>query len=196
MVRPVPPPSKATVADLAALDDEQRFEIIGGDLVERAAPAGEHGGAQGAVRARLDGFDRKPGGPPDRPGGWWLATETTVELSAHEVVTPDLVGWRRERVPVRPRGFPIRTLPDWIGEVLSPQHRRHDLVAKLRLYHRHGVKHYWIIDPELETLSVHRWHRDGYLTVLTGERGERVRAEPFDAIELAVASFFGDDPED
>ncbi len=39
-----------------------------------------------------------------------------------------------------------------------------------------------------------RWSHDGYVTLLRAERGEVVRAEPFDAIELAVGTLFGDDP--
>jgi hypothetical protein len=36
---------------------------------------------------------------------------------------------------------------------------------------------------------------EGYLEVLSAERGELVRAEPFQAIELPVAALFGDDVE-
>jgi hypothetical protein len=42
-------------------------------------------------------------------------------------------------------------------------------------------------------LSVLRWSPDGYTDVLSAMRGARVRAEPFDAIELQVGVFFGDD---
>jgi hypothetical protein len=42
---------------------------------------------------------------------------------------------------------------------------------------------------------VQRWHSDGYLEVLVAERAQRVRAEPFDAIELDVGILFGDDEE-
>jgi len=49
------------------------------------------------------------------------------------------------------------------------------------------VPHSWIVDPQLETLRVHRWTADGYLVVLDAERSQRVRAEPFEAIELQVA---------
>jgi hypothetical protein len=38
-----------------------------------------------------------------------------------------------------------------------------------------------------------RWHRDGYVEVLIGER---VRAEPFDAIELKIGALFGDDEDE
>jgi Uma2 family endonuclease len=67
------------------------------------------------------------------------------------------------------------------------------LVKKKRIHHQHRVLHYWIVDPEVETLTVHRWHSDGYLEVLAAERGQRVRAEPFDAIEIEVGILFGDD---
>ncbi len=41
-----------------------------------------------------------------------------------------------------------------------------------------------------------RWSSAGYITVMRAERGEVVRAEPFDAIEIAVGTLFGDDPPD
>jgi Uma2 family endonuclease len=107
---------------------------------------------------------------------------------------PDVAGWRRERLPVLPREVPVRVIPDWICEILSTN-RADDLVAKMRLYHQSRVPHYWIVDPDAETLAVFRWHEDGYLHVLGAERAERVRAEPFDAIELAVGVLFGDDDE-
>lgn len=44
------------------------------------------------------------------------------------------------------------------------------------------------------TLTVLRWSDAGYITVLAAERGETVRAEPFEAIEISVGTLFGDDP--
>jgi Uma2 family endonuclease len=81
--------------------------------------------------------------------------------------------------------------PDWVAEVLSTSNAGNDLVKKLRTLHRHGVPHYWIVDPEHRTLTVMRWTPDGYLTALTAEEHDVVRAEPFDAIDLHVAMLFG-----
>ncbi len=64
------------------------------------------------------------------------------------------------------------------------------------LPHRHHVPHYWILDPTEETLLVHRWGPDGYIEVLAAERNERVRAEPFEALELRVGVLFGDEDEE
>jgi Uma2 family endonuclease len=67
-------------------------------------------------------------------------------------------------------------------------------VTKLRLYHRVGIPHYWLVDPRDSTLSVLRWNESGYITVTRAEHGDVIRPEPFEAIELAVGTLFGDDP--
>lgn len=143
-----------------------------------------------AVGYLLFGFTRASG----RFGGsgWWLASEVEVQLGEH-VCRPDVAGWLRERAPERPSGMPVTIAPDWTCEILSASNRRVDLVKKKRIYHQQGVAHYWIIDPEQETLTVHRWHPDGYVEVLAAERGEVVRAEPFQAVEIRVGVLFGDD---
>ena len=185
-----------TAADLLALGEERRFhEVIGGELVRKADPSGEHGGAQAAVAGSLFApFNRRPGGR--LPGGWWLQTEVEIELETHDVYRPDVVGCRRERVPDRPTGSPVRVRPDWVCEVLSPSNPKDDQVTKFDTYQRCGIPHYWIVDPQLETLRVHRWTPAGYVVVLNAQRGQRVRAEPFDAIELEVGVLFGDDPDE
>lgn len=184
---------KATLEDFWAIPEADRFhELIAGEIVEKAAPSGEHGDAQagilGAVRTP---FHRSSGG--GGPGGWWIATEVEVLLAA-DVVRPDALGWRRDRCPERPTGTPVHTRPDWICEVISPSRPTQDTVKKLRLYHGAGIPHYWLVDPQNTTLTVMRWNEAGYITVLTAERGEVVRAEPFEAIEIAVGTLFGDDP--
>lgn len=90
--------------------------------------------------------------------------------------------------------MPVKLRPDWTCEVLSPTNSTNDTVKKLRLYHRMAIPHYWIVNPHDATLTVMRWSDPGYVTVLTAERGETVRAEPFHDIEIAVGTLFGDDP--
>jgi Uma2 family endonuclease len=186
---------RATAADLLAIPEQERFhEIIDGELVRKANPSAEHGDAQSWLAGVLKpSFARRPGGK--NPGGWWIMTEVEVRLEDHEIYRPDVVGWRRERVPERPSGNPVAIQPDWVCEVLSASNTRNDTVKKMRVYQRNGVGHYWVVDPVEETLSVYRWTESGYLVALRAERGERVRAEPFEAIELSVGIFFGDEPD-
>ena len=187
---------QATLADFWAIAEGERFhELIGGQLSEKAAPSGEHGDAQaGVVGAVRSPFQRPVG--RGGPGGWWIATEVEVLFEPGDVVRPDVVGWRRERCPGRPTGISIEVRPDWICEIVSPTNATDDTVKKLRLYHRVAIPHYWLVDPRESTLTVMRWSPDGCVTVMRAERGEVVRPEPFDAIELAVGTLFGDDPPD
>ncbi len=184
----------ATLEDLLAIPESERHhELIEGTIFEKGAATGEHGAAQRKLSAYIDPYDQRPGGR--RPGGWWFATEVDVYFDAANTLRPDVVGWRRDRVPERPRGVPILVRPDWVCEILSTN-KRTDLIKKKRVYHRHQVPHYWIIDPEQETLVVYRWGQDGYIEVLVAERDEVVHAEPFDAMPLRVGVLFGDDEDD
>jgi Uma2 family endonuclease len=185
---------KATLAQFCALPEESRFhELIGGEIIEKASPSGEHGDAQaGVVGAVRPAYQRRDG--VGGPGGCWILTEVEILIDTGDVVRPDVVGWRRETCASRPTGFPVKVRPDWICEVVSPQRANDDTVTKLRLYHRVGIPHYWLVDPRDSTLSVLRWNESGYITVTRAERGEVIRPEPFEQIELAVGTLFGDDP--
>jgi Uma2 family endonuclease len=184
----------ATLHDFLAIPERDRFhELIQGELVQKAAPSGEHGSAQASVvGAIVPLFQRKPGGRA--PGGWWIATEVEVLLSTSDIVRPDVLGWRRETCPEMPRGAPVAARPDWICEILSPSNAKDDTIKKLRIYHGAAIPHYWLIDPRDGTLTVMRWSADGYVTLLRADRHETVRPEPFQAIELVVGAIFGDEP--
>ena len=41
-------------------------------------------------------------------------------------------------------------------EILSPGTRKTDEVTKRKVYERFGVREYWIVDPELETIKIYR----------------------------------------
>ncbi len=184
----------ATIADLLAIPEEDRdHEVIDGVLLEKDAASGRHGRVQLRLGAQLDPYDRRPGGR--WPGGWWFASECEILFENAQVFKPDLAGWRRDRMAELPSDVPITVRPDWVCEILSTNRRR-DVVNKKRVYHRHEVGHYWIVDPVAESLSVNRWHSDGYIEVLAAARGERVRAELFGEVELPVGVLFGDDPDE
>ena len=184
---------RATLADLLAIPEgERHHELIDGELVEKKAATPRHGVAQGAVVGSLRvPFSRKPGGPRG-PGGWWFATDIEVTFAPNQIFRPDVLGWRRDRVATPPEEFATNVVPDWVCEILSTN-RGDDLVKKFRAYHEARVAPYWVLDPLDSTLTVHRWQQDGYVVAQRSQRGERVRPEPFDALEFEVGVFFGDD---
>ncbi|MEY4582827.1 MAG: hypothetical protein RL701_7530 [Pseudomonadota bacterium] len=179
----------ATYADLEALPEGVRAELIDGALVTQPAPLPEHARASSALARRIGGpFDDDDG--RGGPGGWWILPDIDVQLSAHKVVRPDLAGWRRERLP-SPWGVrPITVAPDWVCEILSPSNVSYDRVTKRELYARAGVPFFWLVDPAervLEALTL----RDGFW-LLTGAYDDTalVRIAPFEAVELEVGRLF------
>lgn len=190
-----PSRTPATVEDLRAEPDPDRLEIIGGEIIEKAAPSPQHSAAEFKLAAVTDPFNRRTGGPRG-PGGWWLFTEIHVAYVGGEVYCHDAAGWRRDRLAERPGEWPVRTRPDWVCEIVSPKHERQDLVVKPRVLQTDEVPHYWVLDPVERILLVHRWSADGYIVVQRAAAGERIRAEPFDAIEISVGVLFGDDDDE
>jgi Uma2 family endonuclease len=185
-----------TVDDLLAIPEPERFhEIIDGELVRKAMPSFRHGRAQARLSSTLGGpYDRRPG--RNGPGGWYFASEVEISFSPTQVPRPDVAGWRRERLAGIPDAFPVTVRPDWICEILSSSNPENDLFKKLVVYQRAEIPHYWILDPVAEALAVYRWTPDGYLLVAVPRGDERVRVEPFEAVELSVHTLVVGDEDD
>jgi Uma2 family endonuclease len=178
----------ATYADLLALPEDVKAEILGGTIVTSPAPLPRHSRVQGALRRFIGGpFDDDDG--YGGPGGWWIFVEVDVELAPHDVVRPDLAGWRRTRLP-QPDHRPIRVVPDWMCEIASPSTAARDRVAKRNLYARHGVAHYWLVDPEARTLEALALRDGVWVDAGTFDETALARIPPFEAVELPVGRLF------
>lgn len=162
-------------------------EIVGGDLHTSPRPAFRHAAASSALGGELwSPFHQGRGGP----GGWWILFEPELHLG-DDVVVPDLAGWRRERMPELPDVAASSLAPDWVCEVVSPGTERLDRAKKMPAYAREGVAHLWLVNPSARTREVYRLVEGRWLPLATHEGTARVRAEPFDAVELELAPLWG-----
>ncbi len=107
-----------------------------------------------------------------------------------DVVVPDIAGWKRARMPTLPDAPFIELAPDWICEVLSASTEAIDRSDKMTIYARENVAHAWLIDPVAKTLEVFRLDGDTYRVMKVWRDEAVVRAEPFDAIEIALAALW------
>jgi len=176
----------ATYADLEALPPNMVGEIIAGELHVSPRPAVAHMVTSSLLGFELTGpFQKGRGGP----GGWIIADEPELHLGGN-VLIPDLAGWRRERHPKLPRGKALTIAPDWLCEILSPSTEARDRAAKLPAYAREGIRHVWLVDPDVRTLEVFRLEGTHYALLTTFAGDGRVRAEPFDAVELELKAIW------
>lgn len=184
-----PAKRSATYEDVLNAPEHMVAEIIDGELYLQPRPAKPHAVAASALGEELGPpFKRGRGGP----GGWIILYEPEVHLGG-DVLVPDLAGWRRERMPFMTTAEAYFTLaPDWVCEVLSPSTAVKDRAKKLPIYAREGVRHVWLVDPLQRTLDVLRLQDRNWLIVAVHEGNARVRAEPFDAIELELGVLWAD----
>jgi Uma2 family endonuclease len=185
--------SRATYDDLLKLPEHVVGEIIDGELYVSPRPASPHAHAGSVSSADLIGaFHRPPGG--GGPGGWWILYEPELHFG-QDVLVPDLAGWRRERMPRIPSVPAFEMTPDWVCEVVSPSTVRVDRGRKIGVYARAQVPHLWIIDPLAHTLEIFRLQRENWILVATHLDDAKVRAEPFDAVELDLRRWWLDTAE-
>lgn len=186
----------ATIDDLLrSIEEGRACEIVGGELVEKAAGDERHGAAQLELGARVHSrYNRRAGGGGP-PVGWWIRSEVDIYFG-DDVYRPDLSGWRRDRVPKMPDEWPVPVPPDWVAEVLSASTAKRDLGVKFRGYHRAGVGHYWVVDRLNRVLLVYERTERSYELALTGFVGDRVRAVPFEEVEIDVGLLFGVEPDE
>lgn len=165
-----------------AAPDNVVAEILDGQLSLMPRPRPRHAKAATRLARALGGFHDPDEG---EPGGWVVLIEPELHLGPRpDVIDPDLAGWRRERLPEEPESAAISVTPDWICEILSDRTEALDRGAKRRIYRREGVGHLWLCDPRIQTLEVYRLEGGRWTELETFEGDAKVRAEPFEAIEL------------
>ncbi|MCC6621496.1 MAG: Uma2 family endonuclease [Deltaproteobacteria bacterium] len=185
----------ATYADLEALPEDQKAELIDGVLYLMTGPKGRHirfATVLGALLCTRFGLSLTT--TPEGPGGWWILFEPEVHLALdRRVVRPDLAGWRRERMPVPPSdSHKFTTVPDWVCEILSPSTASRDAFIKMPRYLEAGVQWAWIVDPVAGHISVLR-AGDGaprereWVEVGGFEGAGPHRIPPFDEVALDLA---------
>jgi Uma2 family endonuclease len=179
-----------TLDDLLQSDDE-RVELINGEIVRRPMARSEHALIQSGISDEVALFKRRGG-----PGGWWIMPEISVSYGEYQCPSHDLAGWRKERVPLRPTGV-MTAMPDWVCEITSPGHERKDLFHNFMLLQRSKVPYYWVISPEDRTLIAYRLVDGTYHVTFAVEFGVepgvgKARIPPFEEIEIDLSYVFGD----
>jgi Uma2 family endonuclease len=172
------------VAELEALPEHLKGEIIDGELYVQARPRPRHARGIGFLGHFLGGgFDYDE----DGPGGWWIVPEPGIELERAPEVSPDLAGWRRDRLPaLPPEGEPFRTVPDWLCEVLSTGNARYDHQTKAPFYASVGVPWMWMVDTRSRHIEVRRLEKSKWVVDAVFSDEHDARIPPFEAIAIPL----------
>ena len=144
----VPKPAvKFTYEDYRHTSDDERYELLDGELIMVPAPLLIHQSIQTKLGWRLAQFVESRG------LGRVFFAPCDVMLSDTNVVQPDLlfVSKGRERI-LTPEN--VQGAPDLVVEILSRSSASRDRTLKRALYARYGVREYWLVDPGARTVTV------------------------------------------
>ena len=151
-----------TFADVLAWDEEERVELINGEAFLLAAPSRIHQKISFEMGRQIGNYlegkkcevylapfsvrlFEKDGEAPD---------------NVNTIVEPD-ISVVCDRSKLDTHG--CKGAPDLVVEILSPATQRRDRLVTLNLYQRAGVREYWIVNPEDQTVQVMLLDGDGML---------------------------------
>lgn len=164
--------------------DGRRWELINGDLEVNPAPVTRHQTVsrrlQYELMRQLEEVEI----------ALIFDAPTDVILSAHDVLQPDLAIVRSTRTHIiSQRG--IEGPPDIVVEILSASTRVMDRRVKSLTYARFGVLEYWIVDPDLGHVELHRLEDDGnYGAPLRFDRASTLTTPSFPEASINLARVF------
>lgn len=113
-----------------------------------------------------------------------------VIFSEHDVTEPDLLSIAKDRKSIITEDN-IQGAPDLVVEVISESTRKRDVLTKRRIYERYGVRFYWLVDPEEETVRVFELRDGGYpAEPVVLHPGQALACPLFPEVSTDVAELF------
>ena len=141
------PTVKLTYSDYCKTPDDERWELIDGELIMAPSPTTIHQAVLLSLCTQLYRF------VSERGLGNVFISPIDVVLSDVTVVQPDLLFVSNGRMRIVSERN-IRGAPDLVVEVLSPSTARRDWRVKMDLYAEQGAEEYWVVDPDGQRIWV------------------------------------------
>jgi Uma2 family endonuclease len=120
-----------------------------------------------------------------------IAGPIDMVLSPHRVTQPDVAFISRDRLGIIKRV--INGPVDLAAEIISLGDRNRDRIEKRDLYEQYGVREYWLIDPEAQTVEVLYLESGRYQLFMRCIPGQRVASKLLPGLEIDVAGLFRPD---
>ena len=142
-----------TANDLLMMEGSGKStELVRGELIVREPPSTYHGRVQASLNVLVGSYVRAHtlGAVFGQDTGFKIASDPDT------VRAPDLAFVDRTRVTQIPRRGYAALAPELVAEILSPDDRPGEVLAKVGDWLEAGVRLVWVIDPERRVASVYR----------------------------------------
>lgn len=179
------PKARLTVQDYLNIpdEDENRYELIDGELYMAPAPSWEHQESIINLASMLRNFVR------ENELGRIVASPVDVYLSDEDVFQPDIVFVSVERLDII-HSSGVHGAPDLVIEMLSPSTEQRDLTIKRERYAMFGVKEYWLAAPLTKTITVLRLRDGKFERVGVFGEGATIETPMLTGLQVDVSDVF------
>ena len=178
----IEPKPKLTYEDYASLPDDERCELIDGELIPMPSPKEIHQKILKLMTRRFFAVEALG-------LGIFYFAPFDVILSRFNVVQPDLIFVSSARAHIITEDN-IRGAPDLVVEILSPSTAGYDRTTKRNLYARHRVGEYWLIDPYAKAVTVLTLGASGYNTHAVYGEGDTLTSPTLAGFSMNMSDLF------
>lgn len=168
-----------TIADIEALPEGERAELIDGEMFRMDAPTLTHQDLLVNLLLEIELYIRKNKGKckmVPAPFGVYIKKDN------RNYVEPD-ISVICDRDKLDQKG--CHGAPDWAIEIVSPSSVKMDYVRKVKLYHEAGVREYWVVDAEKETVTI--YEAEHWNEPIQHSFSERIKAGIFEDLYFEIS---------
>jgi len=179
----IPPKEIYTYEDYALLPEGAPYQLIGGKLVMTPAPTTYHQSISMRLELKLATFVL------EKDLGMVYYAPIDVYLGEKETYQPDIIFIAKDRRHII-EPAKINGAPDLVIEILSPSTAYYDLKEKFKVYARQGVKEYWIVDPNDQSIEVYQGEEGKFKQTQRIEKEGKVKSKVLPGFEAEISDIF------
>jgi Uma2 family endonuclease len=167
----------------------QSMELIDGEVMTPPAPFDIHGEIVYKLMLRIGIV------VITQDLGTMRTAPNDVYFDDYNVVQPDVFYIAKENSHCRREadGY-LHGAPDLCVEVLSSSTARRDRDSKFKLYQKHGVREYWLVDPDAQFIEVYVLMDGAFKQAGIYGKGESFTSSVLPQLSLKLDEVFPDSP--
>lgn len=153
------------------------YQLIEGELIMAPSPNTRHQIISSNIFEKIRHFTKNY--------GICLYSPIDVYLDDENAFQPDVVFIFNERKEIIKKDG-IYGPPDLVVEILSPSTASYDSREKFKVYERSGVKEYWIVDPELNSIEIYFNEGKSFTLITKAEKEGEVESLLLKGLKISL----------
>jgi len=174
---------KYTYEDYLKTPEDERYELIEGELLMTPSPITRHQRISRKIVFTLEKF------VTENDLGEVFDAPYDVYFDNENVVQPDILFVSKERSNIIGEKN-IQGSPDLVIEIISESTAYRDLVQKKKLYARFGVKEYWIVFPGEEFIEIYTLKDNAYTLYKTCSKDDTLESLYLRDLKIGLKGIF------